>query len=774
MFDGPVVKLAKPSPTDDHQPAVSILFLALSLSFAAPVDADSIYSDALLFVDDPSEVALRRYIQQRPRSPLIGRAHFLLGMLELQAKRFDEAVFSLELARTELPDLYDFISLRLAEALIGGKLHEPAERVLLELQVKAADSLTKEDAAEMLAQVYLATGRKEKASDTLSELLVKTANESRLVRLLLLQAQWALDIGDPKEAFAIYKRLWIYYPHFPESDKARGLAQQIAIKNGYDANLTMDEKLARARELAHLGRDEEAESLLLSVLTEHKKELTPERRANVLLRRASSALRRKLPEVTVELCETLLKFDIVKSNKELRHDVLIVISRAFSQLQRYPEAAAVVKTLSEESVEAKNKRKWQLLEAVLIRDSGNLVEARKLFQKFIADHGKDPKANDARWFLGWSYFRTGENANAIKAWREIIEKNPTSSLVPRLQYWIARIRENEGKKNEALDLYGRVRDDDPWSYYGWLSSERLRGLRGGPAMPPPTPRPAAPNTIAAKTPQQATEMLAMMRGSFPTGLRPFMRASLFWQLGLFEMAAGAMRDVPIPESQDDALMLAHLHERLDDHFRGFVIAKQRFGRLLREPMAPVTPSEEQRNVLELAYPRAFAKWVKPASDRFAIQEELVYSVMRQESTFKTEAKSGADARGLLQLIPKTAQKIAREIGEPTLTTFVAPEVNIRLGTAYLSRLMQNFSNHPALAAAAYNAGPFSVDQWLLRLRELPFDVFVEEIPYQETRDYVKKVTANFAAYRLIYKRQPTPLAGMFDPMPDASKGTIDY
>ncbi|MCC6809474.1 MAG: tetratricopeptide repeat protein [Deltaproteobacteria bacterium] len=737
----------------------------------APADADSVFSDALLFVDDPSEQALRRYIQQRPKSALVGRAHFLLGMLELQASRFDEAVFSLELARAELADLYDFISLRLAEALIGGKLEEPAERVLVELQARALDTTTKEDAAEMLAQVYLRTGRREKASETLNDLLVRTPDEPRLVRLLLLQARWAEDTGDPKEALAIYKRVWIYYPHFPQGEKARTLAYDLATKHQLDARLTLDEKLARGRELARLGRDEEAESLLLSVLTEHKKELTPERKAGVLLRRASSALRRKVPEVAVELCELLLKQAPVQSNKELRHDVLRVIGRAFSQLQRYPEAAKVMSTLATESTVAKVKRDSQLLEAVLLRDSGNVVEARKLFQKFIADNQRDPKANDARWFLGWSYYRAGDNAQAQKTWREIIEKNPTSPLIPRLQYWIARMREAEGKRNEAVDLYERVRGDDPWAYYGWLSSERLRMLSGGPAK---APEPAVPPPLAARSPLQPTEVMAMMRGAFPAGLRQFMRASLFWQLGLFDLASKAMRDVPIPENQDDALMLAHLHERLEDHFRGFVIAKAKFGRVLREPLSPTSINEEQRSVLELAYPRAFAKYVKPASDRFSVQEELVYAVMRQESTFKTEAKSWADAQGLLQLIPKTAQRIAREIGEPPPSTFVQPEVNIRLGTAYLARLMSNFSNHPALAAAAYNAGPFSVDQWLLRLRELPFDVFVEEIPFRETRDYVKKVTANFAAYRLIYKRQATPLAGIYDPMPDASKGIIDY
>src|SRR5687767_11075947 len=98
--------------------------LLLATFLLAAPDADSVFSDALLFVDEPSEQALRRYIQVRPKSPLICRAHFLLGMIELNAGRWDQAVFSLDIARAELPDLHDFLSLRLAEALMGGKLEE--------------------------------------------------------------------------------------------------------------------------------------------------------------------------------------------------------------------------------------------------------------------------------------------------------------------------------------------------------------------------------------------------------------------------------------------------------------------------------------------------------------------------------------------------------------------------------------------------------------------------------------------------------------------------
>jgi soluble lytic murein transglycosylase len=148
--------------------------------------------------------------------------------------------------------------------------------------------------------------------------------------------------------------------------------------------------------------------------------------------------------------------------------------------------------------------------------------------------------------------------------------------------------------------------------------------------------------------------------------------------------------------------------------------------------------------------------------------------MRQESSFKIAAISPANAQGLLQLIPATAQHVAVELGEAPPTTFVRPEINIRLGVTYLSKLYDAFYKNPVLAAAAYNSGPTAVDHWLLRLREMPCDVFVEEIPFRETRDYVKKVMANFVAYRRVYRHARTPLEAWVEPLPTASKGTVDY
>jgi soluble lytic murein transglycosylase len=113
--------------------------------------------------------------------------------------------------------------------------------------------------------------------------------------------------------------------------------------------------------------------------------------------------------------------------------------------------------------------------------------------------------------------------------------------------------------------------------------------------------------------------------------------------------------------------------------------------------------------------------------------------------------SAADARGLMQIIPPTGTAIAEKLSEPrpNPAELFSPDLSIRYGAWYLSQLMKRFA-HPALVAAAYNAGPSAVMKWTKEKGSLPLDLFVEEIPYKETRGYVKQVVADLYLYRTFY------------------------
>ena len=168
------------------------------------------------------------------------------------------------------------------------------------------------------------------------------------------------------------------------------------------------------------------------------------------------------------------------------------------------------------------------------------------------------------------------------------------------------------------------------------------------------------------------------------------------------------------------------------------------------------------------YPRAYQQTVEASAAQVGLDPFLAWAIMRRESGFRPDVVSSADARGLMQIIPPTAKAIALELKTttPAPDDLYAPEINVRFGTWYLSALIDRMG-HPALCAASYNAGPSAVSKWMAQRGLLPLDEWIEEIPYKETRGYVKQVTTDLFIYRQLYGGQKTRLS-MVVPQPGSS------
>ena len=161
--------------------------------------------------------------------------------------------------------------------------------------------------------------------------------------------------------------------------------------------------------------------------------------------------------------------------------------------------------------------------------------------------------------------------------------------------------------------------------------------------------------------------------------------------------------------------------------------------------------------LAIRFPKLYQQEFRGAALTTDLSLPLLYAIARQESAFKAQAVSSANARGLMQLIPSTAKLTARRMGlsSPSVTQLHQPGLNIKLGSFHLGWLINRFEGQTALAVAAYNAGEKRVDRWTKDKKELSLDVWVEQIPFKETRNYVK----NVLAFRQVYSQllgQPEP------------------
>jgi soluble lytic murein transglycosylase len=165
------------------------------------------------------------------------------------------------------------------------------------------------------------------------------------------------------------------------------------------------------------------------------------------------------------------------------------------------------------------------------------------------------------------------------------------------------------------------------------------------------------------------------------------------------------------------------------------------------------PVGKWREAWEIAYPRPFLEVVEREAKRSGIPSSLAYAIMREESAFDPEAVSPAKAFGLMQLIVPTAKKVARDVGLACDESLLArPETNVALGCRFLADLRAKFPSNPHLAVSAYNAGPGAPVRWIASRESDDFDLWVEQIPYEETRRYTKRVLASYAAYAFLYDR----------------------
>ena len=290
-------------------------------------------------------------------------------------------------------------------------------------------------------------------------------------------------------------------------------------------------------------------------------------------------------------------------------------------------------------------------------------------------------------------------------WREVladIAALGAAGAAPEWRYWKARALAALGRRSEARALYaGLARTPD---YYGFLAADR--GHLPYPIYPQPS--------------QPAPEVLDQL------GRRPgFVRARELVQAGLYPEADAewnlATRDLSTPARCQAAL----LADRWGWHAR----------------VIPALAGGDCWRDLSLIYPIAFEQTLAPQAEQLKLDLSWVYGLIRAESVFRPNAVSRVGALGLMQLMPATGMDVAERLGltllQPKL--LLDPRTNLTVGSTYLRDMLDRFGGSEPLATAAYNAGATRVASWLPARGDLPADVWVDSIPFTETRNYVHRV-----------------------------------
>jgi soluble lytic murein transglycosylase len=310
----------------------------------------------------------------------------------------------------------------------------------------------------------------------------------------------------------------------------------------------------------------------------------------------------------------------------------------------------------------------------------------------------------------------------------------------RAAYFRARVEAKLGHPDEAMMRYVAVIEKQPLSFYMTQAYARLASL---------DPARARETFDRAMAKEPAGTLLTH---EHPELARPGLLLGLrLLEVGETEAArreidaSGASGEGADPET---LWALALLYDRASAPEIGHAFARSRLNDYLGH-----YPAGRWRTMWEIAYPRAYASVVEPQSAAHSIPRALTWAIMREESDFYPDAKSASNAYGLMQLILPTARGVAAGTGYGVdESQLKRPDVSIALGTKLLGGLRTQFAFNPPLAIAAYNGGAGAVSRWLAARGGQDFDLWIEQIPWDETRGYIKRVLSSEAAYGLLYDR----------------------
>ena len=353
-----------------------------------------------------------------------------------------------------------------------------------------------------------------------------------------------------------------------------------------------------------------------------------------------------------------------------------------------------------------------------------------------------PSAADAlpaQWRLTWAAILKRQPEAAADL-ADHLRRFPGSQFSPDALYWLGRLSEETGNSALARTYYAKLLERFPQNYFATTAVKRLRALGAGPAADadilatiPPVP-PALPlgDTIPATAANRQMRADALRSIGFDASAELELRAAF--------AATGEPR--LLLEAAQEAVNAGHIGAAI-------VTVRQIYPQLEWRPFAQVP-----REVWLTAYAMPFESSIVARSTTAGVDPMLTAGLIRQESAYDPEAHSHANAFGLMQLLPKTARRFAKQAKVRYSTPMLfEPDYNIHIGTIYFAGLQRNFGSVES-ALAAYNAGEDRVAFWTTGQSYREPAEFVDSIPFTETREYVEIVTRNADIYRKLYGTQP--------------------
>jgi len=691
----------------------SFLRLGLLAAFALGIGSRGLGQDDL---DEPERLAeaaahVRAGATEEALAALDGessaRMGYLRGRLLARLGRHAAAAAAFaEVARDELPaPIRAELDERRAVSLVRADECETAMEAL-----ENADSPL---SRALAGQCALRLGRHEEAVRRLRAAAQEDGRDvdTFAVRLHLAEAQLALD--QQRDARRTLRALYVEHAAHPDAP----LALELLTANGGAPELSEEDRLKRADALLDAWRPAEAAAEL-----EGRPPFNRARKRRWLHLRGMALFKTRTRYA--EAAEVLRQAARLGGATAVADE--FHAARALGRADQDLQAIRAYRRLVRRHPRSRWAARAEYLAAWLELRIGRFGGERRM-EAFL----EGPRVNvlpslrrDATWQLGIEAFEQERYNRAASLLRQYARLGSGPMEEGRGHYWRGRALEAKGDAERAKEAYRAARAEDPLHYYGVLAARRLKDMGVEEPIPlaePPEARPAMEIQLAE-------------------------RVRFYRRLGLDSDATAAVRRSEsslrrqAPEGRVNETLI-RAHGQAHSFTRAYRLSVHERGRLAMKPEG------DAQWAWEAAYPRPAFDTVVRESRRWGMPWSLVYAIMRQESAYDPDVVSGAGAIGLMQVMPEVGDE--RGGDRFSVDRLFVPEDNVRIGVAELASAVNRFDHQIPLAIAAYNAGVARVERWRRETGPIDFDLWVEKIPFDETRGYVRRVLSHFAHYRFV-------------------------
>jgi soluble lytic murein transglycosylase len=532
------------------------------------------------------------------------------------------------------------------------------------------------------------------------------------------------ELGDRQAALVAFRRAYYEHPLSAEAAEAGAEITRLSAGPRLSTAEFFDLDLARAQRLFGAGRFADAKRGFEFV----KPRATGAARAMVDLRIAQCSFQLRQYVAARDALRNILRhtpdspeanFTYFRTLRAMgRHDEYVSLARAF--VTSFPDHALAQETLDDLGTHY-----------ILVNDD---AQAARVFTELYDRYPGGPFGDRAAWKAGWWAYKSGDYTETLRLFESAAVTYRRADYRPSWLYWSARSHLRLGARDAAVAGFERVIEAYRNSFYGRQAASELQGLiaETRPSAGPVSPaRRELPPTITG--------------GALPAN------ADVIRQLlavGLYADAILELRKIQRDRGTSpliDATIAYALRQQ--GELRPAINTMRRAYPQFMAEGGEALP----RPILETIFPVEHWDLIRAHAAAHRLDPFLMTALVAQESTFQADVRSPANAYGLMQVIPATGRRYAMKMGIKPFTTsrLTDPETNVRIGMTYFSELLRMFGDE-APALAAYNAGEHRVSQWLDERPGIDRDEFIDDIPFPETQNYVKRILGTAEDYRLLY------------------------